>query len=161
MLGVVILWSVCQIVLFFGFKLAPSGDLFSSGLAEIWGRMTDVSHYTLTLKTFAKEFFNFRRWGYNAPSFLLYYLVLRQKADTTWSRGLLAVLVMLVIQLLAYFAIYSITHHDLEWHLAFSLDRILLHIYPTALFLLFSVTVAPENILFPQKGATPFVIGTR
>jgi len=149
------------IVLFFRFKLAPSVDLFDSGLVEIWQRVTDVSRYTLTLKTFAGEFFNFHRWGYNAPSFLLYYLVLRQKDNTIGSRGLLAVLVMLVIQLLAYFAIYIITPHDLEWHLAFSLDRILLHIYPTALFLLFSVTVAPETILFPPKGATSFIIGTR
>jgi hypothetical protein len=53
--------------------------------------------------------------------------------------------------LFAYFATYIITPHDLDWHLAFSLDRILLHLYPTLLFVLFSITDDPENIFLSKQ----------
>ena len=143
------------IVLFFRFRLAPPGDLFGSNWVEILHRTTDFSRYAITLKAFLALFFNLRGWGYglgySAPSFLLYYLVWRRRGTVIWSRGLLAVLVMLMIQLLAYFASYIITPHDLEWHLAFSLDRILLHLYPMALFVLFSVTEDPENIFLSKQ----------
>ena len=142
------------IVLWFRFGLAPPSDLLDSGWVEIWQRTTDFSRYVVTLKAFAGLLFNVGGWGYGVGysvlSFLLYYLVWRRKDPNIWSRGLLAVLVMLVIQLFAYFAIYIVTPHDLEWHLAFSLDRIFLHLYPTVLFVLFSVTEDPENI-FPLK----------
>lgn len=143
------------IVLFVRFSLAPPGDLLGSNWVEILHRTTDFSRYTLTVKTFAAAFFNFGGWGYglgySVPSFLLYYLAWMRKASAIWSRGLLAVLVMLMIQLLAYFASYIITPHDLEWHLAFSLDRILLHLYPMALFVLFSITDDPENFSLSKK----------
>src|SRR5215207_521396 len=148
------------IVVCYRFILAPPGDLLPSGWNEIWQHTTDLSRYVITLKAFAGVFLNISGWGYsagyNALSFFLYYLVWRRKGTNLWSRGLLAVVVMLVIQLIAYFAIYILTPHDLEWHLTFSLDRILLHIYPTVLFVLFSITEDPENS-FPLK--EPFALG--
>jgi hypothetical protein len=142
------------LVVFFRVGLAPPGDLFGTGWIEIWQRATDFSRYVITLRAFVAAFFHFGGWGYGAGysilSFLLYYLIWRREDTGIWSRGLLAVLVMLVIQLFGYFAAYIITPHDLEWHLAFSLDRILLHLYPMLLFVLFSITDDPENIFLSK-----------
>jgi len=40
--------------------------------------------------------------------------------------------------LLQYLAIYSLTPHDLDWHLDTALSRLVTHLYPAALFLVFT-----------------------
>lgn len=140
------------VVLIFKFGIAPTGDLLSnSGPTEIWQRITDPTRYMMTFEAFSKMLFRFEVWGFSISSFLLYYWVMKEKQNRTVPRGGLAVIALLIMQLLAYFFIYIITPHDLEWHLDFSLSRILLHVYPTALFVLFSVTDTPENIFNQQK----------
>ena len=62
-------------------------------------------------------------------------------------------LIILLVQLLGYFATYLVTPRDLEWHLAFSLTRIIYHVFPTALFLLFLVTDPPESIFSQLKNS--------
>jgi hypothetical protein len=77
---------------------------------------------------------------------------MKKRGDSTSSsRGIFAVGIILLIQLLGYFAIYVVTPHDLEWHLAFSLTRSIYHLFPTALLLLFLVTDTPESIFARWK----------
>ena len=45
---------------------------------------------------------------------------------------------VLGLVLLQYIAIYSLTPHDLDWHLDTALSRLVTHLYPAALFLVFT-----------------------
>ncbi|HYA98054.1 MAG TPA: hypothetical protein VEH49_08165, partial [Methylomirabilota bacterium] len=51
--------------------------------------------------------------------------------------GFRAGYVALVLTLAGYFAVYLITPLDLNWHLRFSLGRLFLQVWPSALFLFF------------------------
>jgi len=53
----------------------------------------------------------------------------------------------LIAMSLGYFVVYLTTPHDLAWHLRTSLDRILLHIYPAALFTYCLALRTPEEAL--------------
>lgn len=149
-----------SVVLVFKSAVAPAGDLVPNlGSTEIWQHMTDPTRYLLTLEAFSEALFRFEVWGYNIPSFLLYYLIMRDREIRMLHRGWLAVFAILTTQLLAYLGTYIfITPHDLEWHVYFSLDRILLHAYPTALFLLFSITAKPESLFQSQKESAMSII---
>lgn len=50
----------------------------------------------------------------------------------------------LLLQLLGYMFIYLLTPHDLAWQVDTSIERLLLHLFPTALFLFFYVTKSPD-----------------
>jgi hypothetical protein len=140
------------IVLFHKLVLAPTSDIYNQGSAEIMAKVFDFSRYAAIGKEFGAALFTFGGWGFNVPAFLVYYIIMKKRGDSTSSsRGIFAVGIILLIQLLGYFAIYVVTPHDLEWHLAFSLTRIIYHLFPTALLLLFLVTDTPESIFARWK----------
>jgi hypothetical protein len=58
----------------------------------------------------------------------------------------MATLLMLFLQLAGYFLIYVLTPHNIEWHLRTSLYRLLVHVFPSFLFLLFASVSEPESI---------------
>jgi hypothetical protein len=143
------------IVLFHKLALAPTSDIYNQSSAEIMAKVFDFSRYAPISKEFAAAFFTIAAWGFNIPAFLAYYIIMKRKwEDSTLSaRGVFAVAIILLIQLLGYFATYVVTPHDLEWHLSFSLTRIIYHIFPTTLFLLFLITDTPESIFDRWKSS--------
>ena len=66
----------------------------------------------------------------------------------------------LVLTLAGYFAIYIITPRDLYWHLRFSLNRLFLQIWPSAIFLFF-LFCRPLNISSPIQTEPNFTPATR
>jgi hypothetical protein len=50
----------------------------------------------------------------------------------------------------SYFAVYLITPHDLDWHLMTSLNRLLLQLWPTIIFITFMAARTPEMV-FPAE----------
>ncbi|HEU0296050.1 MAG TPA: hypothetical protein VFR47_25160 [Anaerolineales bacterium] len=145
------------IVLFHKLALAPTSDIYNQSYAETMANVFDFSRYADIGKEFGAALLTFGGWGFSVPAFLAYYVIMKKKGgDTTSpSRGIFAIGIILLIQLLGYFATYVVTPHDLEWHLAFSLTRIIYHIFPTALFLLFLVTDTPESIFAGRKSNSP------
>jgi hypothetical protein len=49
-------------------------------------------------------------------------------------------------QFVVYIVIYLITPQDLEWQLNYSMERLLLHIFPMALLVFFMLVRAPEEV---------------
>ena len=47
----------------------------------------------------------------------------------------------------AYYAVYLLTPHDLNWHLSTSIDRLTLQVWPGFLFALFYFVRTPEEVL--------------
>ena len=143
------------IVLFHKLVLAPINDIYDQSSVEILTKLFDFARYGMIAREFGVALFTFGGWGFNAPALLSYYLIMKSKRSdsTPLSRGVLTVAIILFVQLLGYFATYLVTPRDLEWHLTFSLTRIIYHVFPTALFLLFLVTDTPESIFSQLKNS--------
>jgi hypothetical protein len=56
-----------------------------------------------------------------------------------------------------YFFIYVGTPHQLEWHLRYSLDRVLMQLWPSALFGIFILLNTPDEATFASS--SPFDAG--
>jgi hypothetical protein len=130
---------VFLLVACFKYFVAPSGDLFSDP-GTMLHKLLDPLRYWIILKWYAKEFLRFGHWLLlPAPLLMLaYYSFLthpdvRSDADSGDRASTLA----LSLTLAGYFAIYLITPYDLYWHLRFSLSRLFLQLWPSAIFLFF------------------------
>jgi len=53
----------------------------------------------------------------------------------------------IVLTLAGDFAVYVITPYDIYWHLRFSLNRLFLQLWPSAIFLFFMMVRTPEQAL--------------
>jgi hypothetical protein len=67
-------------------------------------------------------------------AYLMFYPPLIGKVQNTS----LTLLLVPVLMLAGYFAVYVITPNDLSWHLATSLDRLFVQIWPLSVFVLCS-----------------------
>lgn len=119
------------------------GDLFSSPSTMIQKIFTPA-RYWIILQWFAKELLRFGNWWVipgTVAMLAFYFLTIpRRKSESSPVR--ISMLVLL-LTLAGYFAIYVITPRDLYWHLRFSLNRLFLQIWPSAIFLFF-LLVGPQ-----------------
>ncbi|NCP85818.1 MAG: hypothetical protein CO094_11010 [Anaerolineae bacterium CG_4_9_14_3_um_filter_57_17] len=116
--------------------LAPANDLFVENSSR-WQHLLDPARYGQILAAFAQQIGAFGGWRLGIFGVLLVYALLmgfRRSAlrQTAW------LWLLIFIQLAGYFAIYLITPHDLAWHLRTSLARLLMQIFPLAVFALFA-----------------------
>ena len=128
----------------FGFKavLAPRNDVVSAqNLPLMVERMVDLERYEWVLAAVGREMIGF---GRGAPVVLLLYALLlgRDRGAASASAGMLGLAVVGVMAA-GYTAIYIITPHDLRWHLATSLERLMLQLWPSLIFAVFMLVRAP------------------
>jgi hypothetical protein len=131
------------VILYFKVALAPSNDLAQTP-AQALQKIADLSRYAVIWNYILSELKTFGGWIYLIPALVLYYFVAREKDDLT--RWRVAVTSMLGMQVLSYLAVYVVTTMDLQFHLSTSFGRILLHVYPAFLFILFTSTVSVERV---------------
>lgn len=135
------------VILIFKLTLAPPNDIVAaiemSGTIE---RLTDLSRYTYVMGRFGNAFMSFGSWIVSAPVLLALYLILlgvrirdQDKAAVAWSLSIVG------LMLLAYFSVYVATPHDLKWHLDTSLNRLLMQLWPSAVFVYFLCVRTPEE----------------
>jgi hypothetical protein len=128
------------LVLILWFKhLAPRGDLFSAQ-ATMLQKILTPDRYWAIVKWYAKEYLRFGGWWPIPATVLLpalYFAAGRRKIDAPRPWVFVAVWT-LAITLAGYFAIYVITPNELYWHLRFSLNRLFLQLWPSAVYLFFS-----------------------
>jgi 4-amino-4-deoxy-L-arabinose transferase-like glycosyltransferase len=132
---------ILAVLVFFKLTYAPPNDLIGenqTGLAL--AKIVDVGRYAIIAKAFLSTF---ARWGIGLLPILLVYVFLAGiRHDTRNSRIVATGCALLAFMLCGYFMVYVLTPHDLAWHLGSSLERLLLQIWPTFLFVLFMI-VAP------------------
>jgi hypothetical protein len=102
-------------------------------------KLLDPARYWIITKWYAREFFRFGHWLFVPAPLLMfaYYFVARTEARSSLDSRYRASLLALAITLAGYFSIYLITPYDIYWHLRFSLTRLLLQLWPSAIFLFF------------------------
>jgi hypothetical protein len=129
---------VLTVVAWFKHAIATPGDLFSSPAIMIEKVFTPRRSWVI-LQWFAKEFLRFGHWWIIPGTMALvafYLLTLHERKDGR-DPLLQASALALGLTLAGYFAIYLITPRDLYWHLRFSLNRLFLQLWPSAVFLFF------------------------
>jgi len=137
------------VVLYFKIALAPSSDLFAIGEnnTSLLARVLDFSRYWIIIRAVVKTLFTYAGWPISIfIQMAVYALIMRVDGSKVSRHGALVIAVAVILQLFGYFAIYVVTPHDLVWHLNSALGRLIFHIFPTTVFLLFASVVDPENV---------------
>ena len=139
---------VILLVLWFKHSVAPPGDLFGSE-ASMLRKLVSGSRYLPISLWFGKQCLRFGHWLWIPGTVLVagLYISLRPAPETNGVRAedpggsqrdaSAAGAIALALTLAGYFLIYVITPYDVYWHLRFSLNRLFLQLWPSAIFLCF------------------------
>jgi hypothetical protein len=119
--------------------IAPPGDLFSDP-AIMLHKLSDPSRYWAVLKWYGRELVRFGEWWLIPLPIvmLVLYLLLKRNVTREEQETVRASATALVLTLAGYFFIYLITPRDIYWHLRFSLNRLFVQLWPSAIFVFFS-----------------------
>jgi hypothetical protein len=129
-------------IVYFKLAVAPPNDLFDNrNSADLLAKISDASRYLIILRSYIHTGWTFGGWVFNPFLAILAFLGLSGVDRSVlrsfgWSAGVAIVTLVLA----AYFAIYVITPLELNDHLASSLNRLMMHVWP-AILLLAGMTV--------------------
>ncbi len=140
-------FPVLLVLGYFKLRVAPAGDLFS-GADSILHEVLTPDRYWAIVKWYGKQFMRFGHWLLIPGTVVLaayYFLV--GKHPIPDRPGIRSLVLAIVLTLAGYFAVYVITPYDIYWHLRFSLNRLFLQLWPSAIFLFFMVVRTPEQAL--------------
>ena len=126
------------LIAWFKRAVAPPGDLFSDP-AIMLHKLSDPSRYWAVVKWYGREVFRFGEWWLIPLPIvmLVLYFLLRGNIASEEKDAVRASAAALLLTLAGYFFIYLITPRDIYWHLRFSLNRLFLQLWPSAIFLFF------------------------
>jgi hypothetical protein len=158
---------VLLIVIWFKTQLSPENDLISGfGPDAITAKLTDFGRYAEIAKAFFITGISFTqglidvRAGMQlnpgAVNILLligYLLLAGARIDGRDRTGLIPAAAVLGLMLIGYFFVYVLTPLDLGYHLATSLNRLFLQLWPSVIFLCFMIAGVPDP--FPSPGEQP------
>src|SRR5262249_17184509 len=116
------------VVLLFKAQVGTTNDLIAGqGLAESTSRMFDPArHLTIVVGFLAEGFQLIQGFAVAVP--LAFFLLGRRRVPAHGSFALAAAVIGLMLA--AYYATYLVTPYDVSWHMATSLDRVLLQLWP-------------------------------
>ena len=140
------------IVLYFKLFLAPPSDVLSSGPARSITQVLDVSRHLEILRFMGNELLHFGGWSIltipigSILVLLVYLLLARQPLGAQQKPMIIVAVVLIGVPMLGAYAVYLITPYDLTWHLTYSIERIVLQVFPLLAFVILSATRLPESI---------------
>ena len=139
-------------LLTFKLALAPPNDILD-GLESgvLLQKLLDPARYAAIGRFFGVLLLHLGEWNAYVYPLLLAYLLFfcRGPARQAPGAGQLAAITGLVF--LGYCGIYLITPHPLDWHLRYSADRLLFHLFPLVILVVFLAVESPEIILISHQ----------
>jgi hypothetical protein len=134
-----------------GYKnaFAPPNDLLSTlGVERTLARLTTPDRYLVVLREYTNHILSFgkNRSGPIVWVLLAYFLALGINRPEIRRPGVRAGTIALVLLLAGHFIVFVSMADELPRLLDSSLDRLLLQIWPSALFLFFMVVRTPEEV---------------
>jgi len=158
---------VLVVLLMFKLAVAPGSDLIAgqspAGILEKLGDAgrygTILISYLRTGLTFTQGIPDIRAPFHPNPAIpgiilLSVYIVLAGREGSPGDRrGIITGWALVLLTLAGYFFVLVVTPHDLKWHLLTSLNRLLLQLWPLAIFLVLMSTRSPG----PAPAGTPAV----
>ena len=142
-----------SVVAYFKIAIAPANDLVAGqSLGATSKRLLDFSRYVTIVRAFVNQLTGFRKW-YLHPTYLLviYAWLLGVKVDRSERTSILTLSTALGLILAGYFFTYVTTPRDLAWQLTFSLDRLLIQLWPSLVFFYFLLVDSPEKAIAAKK----------
>jgi hypothetical protein len=138
-------------ILYFKIFLSPQNDLVNpQNLTTIFEKISDPSRYQVIYQETTTYLLAFGNWTFPTLILLLGYAAIAYgNGLTEYRNGRWVVILMVLFQIVGYFVIYLITPLNLIHHIRQSIMRLIIHIYPAFLFILFLLTKSPEEILSP------------
>jgi hypothetical protein len=138
------LLPVALLLVYFKAYLAPPNDLVAGqGPQSTLGRLTDAGRYALIVRAFGRDFLT--TIGPGAVLVLALAFMLLGRAPRAARPAAALPLLVVLLMLLGYFAVYLTTPHDLSWHLGSSLHRLYIQLWPLALLGYFLIVGTPEE----------------
>ncbi len=147
-------------VIYFKLQLAPPNDLttgFAAGETAL-SKLTDPERYAIIIKDFFITAFNFAKGPVDLraggglhpgcvnillPVTWLWFMGVNR--DSKIRPGIFSTAAILILMVTGYFAVYLLTPLPLEYHLATSLNRLYLQLWPSFIFLFFMLANAPQE----------------
>ncbi|MDI1336391.1 MAG: glycosyltransferase family 39 protein [Lacunisphaera sp.] len=120
-------------VLWFKFALAPPNDIMAGQHADGLAKLADWSRHQIILKAWWRDLPKFGEW-YSLP-FLVMLLHLLGPVRGWFDRRTVVTGAILLLMLAGYYTVYLLSPYDLAWHLDSSLVRLLMQVWPVAVFL--------------------------
>ena len=126
------------VISYFKLAIAPPYDLIEDlRYQETIQRITSIDRHAVILKSLARSAWFFGAWAMQPMIPLFAFIALRGAGRRVFrSQGGFAGLLILGIVLAGYYAVYLITPIPLQVHLDSSLNRLLIHLWPSFLLVL-------------------------
>jgi hypothetical protein len=148
------------LLLLVSFKIAfksPNDLLSTLGIERTLGRLSDPARYALTIRAYKNHLLSFGNNGFGSSVWLLMAYLLGIGVRLTppcagWAKKLVAALLLV---LAAHFLVFVTMAHSLSGLLNSSLERLLLQLWPSALFLFFMLARTPEEAGLDRHLTTP------
>ncbi len=119
-------------VTYFKSVLAPGNDLLRGQIArDYFSRLLDPSRYRIVGQAFLREIVTFGSGSIIVLVIVSLVLFAVQRPRARPNKDAAAVLFLMLI---AYFSVYVVTPRPLAWHLATSLERLFLQLWPLMIF---------------------------
>lgn len=131
--------------------ISANNDLFTdNGLSSIIAKLFTPTRYVQIAGNLISELVQLGGWPVSILIVLVAYgwIIGKTRASSVAER---AFWILPVLQFIVYMLIYLITPHDLQWHLKYSTERLLLHLFPLALSAFFLYVKTPESVLGKVK----------
>ena len=144
---------VLLVVIYFKATLAtPNRMLFPPQGPSLVDKLLDASRYWITLDAFITQGLGFGNWAVSLTALLLFYLLLLGLGvKQNEGAGIAASLIALGIMLAGYFAAFVLSPLDVSGHIASSLNRVLLQLWPSFIFIFFLIVRTPEQALMKSE----------
>jgi hypothetical protein len=143
------LLPVLTVRLYFEFHMvSATSDLVQGQTPQAFlTRLLTGHRYLIIVKAFGKQFVGLGGWVVTLPPLLLMYLLL-VGINKAWKDRLAIYTASLTLMLMTcgYFMVYVFTPNDLVWQLGSSLDRLLMQLWPLAIFTFFLWARTPEEV---------------
>ncbi len=139
---------VIAVIAYFKLRVVGASDelLLNQTVHTFGGRMLTSYRYVFIAKAFVNYGLSFGGWMVSLPALMLMYLLLVGiNAETRHKMAAGTALLTLVLMTACYFMVYVATPADLAWHIRTSLDRLLMQLFPLALFTFFLLARTPQE----------------
>ena len=145
---------VLLVVIYFKATLAsPNRMLFPPQGPSLLEKLLDSSRYWIVLDGFVSHALGFGNWAVSLTALLLFYLLLlgtgiKQNEGATIAASFIALGIMLAGDFMA----LELSPLDISMHISTSLNRVLLQLWPSFVFVFFLIVRTPEQALMKSEG---------
>lgn len=138
---------VLCVVAYFKLRVAPPNPFLAPGAEPLLRRLADVDRYLQIARAFAAEARAFGGWPVTVVGLLAAYLLVVGRRVPVGERASVAAGgLALALTVMGYLGVYVVSPYPLAWHLATSLPRLLVPLWPGWVLAYFLVVSPPEQL---------------